>query len=87
MNNYYSQAIQVLADSNTDFRAIAYEIAKANPKALAQAAERIKGVDWASQCIPLMRAGQKIEAIKLCRSLTGMSLIEAKNAVEAIERR
>lgn len=33
MSNYYADAIKVLVDDKTDFRALVYEIAKANPKA------------------------------------------------------
>jgi large subunit ribosomal protein L7/L12 len=35
----------------------------------------------------LMRQGRKIEAIKLYRQQTGTSLVDAKNAVEALESR
>ena len=34
----------------------------------------------------LMQAGQKIEAIKVCREATGVGLAEAKAYVEALER-
>lgn len=37
--------------------------------------------------VALLRAGQKIEAIKIYREATGRGLKEAKDAVEAIERR
>jgi sugar lactone lactonase YvrE len=38
------------------------------------------------QVIRQLRAGNKIEAIKAFRQLTGASLVDAKNAVEALER-
>ncbi len=85
MSNYYSDAIKVLADDKTDFRALAYEIAKANPKALASAARRLElGFGWQRECLTLMQSGLKIEAIKACRSATGMSLADAKVAIEAL---
>lgn len=85
MSNYYAQAIQVLADSETDFRALAYEIAKLNPKAVAKAAQRLEvGFGWQKDCARLMGDGLKVEAIKRCRELTGMSLFDAKNAVESL---
>jgi ribosomal protein L7/L12 len=40
------------------------------------------GVD--SQVVALAQSGQKIEAIKRYRELTGVGLAEAKQAVEAI---
>lgn len=85
MSNYYAQAIQVLADSKTDFRALAYEVAKLNPKAIAKAAERLDvGFGWQKECASLMASGLKIQAIKRCREITGMGLVEAKAAVEAL---
>lgn len=85
MSNYYAQAIQVLSDSKTDFRALAYEIAKAHPKAVAKAADRLEiGFGWQKECASLMASDLKIQAIKRCRDLTGMGLAEAKAAVEAL---
>ncbi len=85
MRNYYSQAIQVLADSKTDFRALVYEVAKENPSAIVKAAKRLKiGFGWQEECASLRAANRTIEAIKRCRELTGMGLREAKEAVEAL---
>jgi len=85
MSNYYAQAIQVLADTKTDFRALAYEVAKSNPKAVAKAAQRLElGFGWQKECASLMASNLKIQAIKRCRELTGMGLKEAKDAVEAL---
>lgn len=85
MSNFYAQAIQVLADAKTDFRALAYEVAKANPKAIAKAAERLDvGFGWQKECASLMASGLKVNAIKRCRELTGMGLAEAKAAVEEL---
>jgi ribosomal protein L7/L12 len=94
MSNYYAQAIQVLADSKTDFQALAYEVAKANPKAVAKAAERLgtrfggqkecASLSWQKECASLMASSLKFQAIKRCRELSGMGLQEAKDAVEAL---
>jgi ribosomal protein L7/L12 len=40
-----------------------------------------------SRLLPLLQAGQKIEAIKLARELTGLGLKEAKDYVGALEQR
>ena len=86
MRNYYSQAIQVLFDGKTDFRALAYEVAKENPSAIVKAAKRLKvGFGWQEECASLMASNLKLDAIKRCRELTGMSLLEAKKAVEALK--
>lgn len=88
MKNYYAQAIQVLSDAQTDLRALAYEIAKVNPKSVATAAERLTtGFGWQKQCMDLKTSGASdayISAIKLCRKLTGRGLKEAKDAVDAL---
>ena len=85
MSNYYSQAIQVLVNDKTEYRALAFEIAKANPKAVVKAAERLEvGFGWQRECASLMASDLKIAAIKRCRELTGMGLKEAKDACEAL---
>ncbi len=43
--------------------------------------------DLAREVVPLLARKQKIDAIKLVRSRTGLGLKEAKDWVEAIERR
>ena len=48
------------------------------PGALAEAA-------WIQEVRGLVRAGNKIEAIKLYREHTGLGLKESKDAVEALE--
>ena len=41
---------------------------------------------WAEEARNLVNKGKKIEAIKLMRDVTGMSLKEAKDKVESWER-
>jgi len=78
--NYYAQAIEICSiDQN--WKAIVIEIAKNNPSAVVNA---LNGQGWQVECRELMIAGEKIQAIKACRSVTGMSLKEAKAAVEAL---
>ena len=85
MNNYYAQAIQVLANDKTDFRALVYEIAKENPEAVRKAAERLNpSFGWQKTCASLMASDLKVAAIKHCREATGLGLKDAKDAVEAL---
>ena len=42
--------------------------------------------DLEQQVRSLLGQGQKLEAVKLYKSQTGASLMEAKNAVDAIQR-
>ncbi|HWT01147.1 MAG TPA: ribosomal protein L7/L12 [Pyrinomonadaceae bacterium] len=79
--NYYAQAISIITDSNTDFRKLVLEIAKSHPKIIVDA---VLKHGWQAEARLLIQAGQKIDAIRLCRNLTGLSLKEAKDAVEAL---
>ena len=45
------------------------------------------GGDLAPEVVQLLNGGRKIEAIKVHRERTGLGLAEAKDAVEAFERR
>ncbi len=40
-----------------------------------------------SRLLEILRAGRKIEAVKLCRQETGLGLKEAKDAVEELARK
>ena len=82
--NYYARAIDIITKPETDFRALVIEIAKRHPKAVCEVAV-FEG--WEQECLPLIRSEQKIQAIKVCRAMTGMSLEEAKDAVEALMER
>jgi len=83
--NYYAQAIDQLEkiESEVQLRAIVVEFAKKHPKAFLNAAGEIT-TDWKVEARKLYVSGNKISAIKHCRSLTGMSLMDAKDAVEAL---
>lgn len=86
--NYYSRAIDILEEhtSESDQRKILVEIAKTNPAVLCKVCDKLfaKKVSWQETVIPILKAGQKIEAIKQCRNLTGMDLRTAKEAVEKL---
>jgi ribosomal protein L7/L12 len=91
--NYYEQVIEILTTPGIDFRAIAIEFGKRHPKMfmdaakLAQVAQKEGYESWEWKIIPLLKADKKIGAIKVCREVTGMSLKEAKDAVEAFMER
>jgi len=81
--NWYGEAIEVVS-ADKDFKKIVIEIAKLYPKAVVMADIAANGKSWQEQCREIMLSGRKIDAIKLCRSLTGMGLHEAKEAVESL---
>ena len=88
MGNHYEKAIRILANAGTDFRALAYEVAAKNPKAVVDAAARLEVIPkWVRECEELMASNQLVAAIKTCRTATGMGLKEAKDAVEDIYAR
>ena len=84
--NYYADVIRLLgASSSIDWRELIYEVAARNPKSVIVALRALDGSSvWKDECKKLMQAGEKIAAIKLCRSFTNMSLAEAKEACEAL---
>ena len=84
MANNYASVIDIVADQSTDWRAIGIEAAKIAPSVIMSAARRVKEGPWQEAAMPFIKDGQKIEAIKVCRSITGMSLSEAKDAVERL---
>ncbi len=87
MKNIYAAAITELERDQFSAQAVIFEIARKTPAAYVAAVNRLRNqVDWKHACIDLVRAGQKIEAIKLCRSATGMGLKEARDVVEALPR-
>lgn len=79
--NYYSEVIDVLSVEQ-DWKRMVINIAKKHPKLVCHAAT---DESWMVEARALMTAGEKIAAIKYCRSMTGMGLKEAKEAVEAIK--
>lgn len=90
MANHYAEVIRILTDHNTDFRKLVIAIAQKHPKAIVDAAnlntEQTQDA-WRAPVIKLLREkgiGAKIEAIKMARNLSHMSLKEAKEAVEAL---
>jgi len=85
--NYRKEVVKVLRDIDFDnlgaLKAIIFKIAEAEPRVLVQVI-RDGGVYHTVDT--LIRARQKIHAIKELRSLTGWSLVDSKNWVEARER-
>lgn len=82
--NYYAKAIDIITNPETDFRAIVIEIAKRHPKAVFEANHEQTVSGWEREVIPLLRTEKKIHAIKVCRERTGLTLKDAKEAVETL---
>lgn len=83
--NYYAQAIDVLETLNHDscMRAVVVAFAKKHPKSFLDAVESVTA-DWKVEARILYQSGHRVQAIRYCRELTGMSLIDSKDAVEAL---
>lgn len=83
--NYYAHAMDIITDSETDFRVLVIEIAKKHPKIVFDASFRPPSLTgWQLAVLPCLRAKRKIEAIKICRANTGWLLKDAKDAVETL---
>lgn len=85
MKNYYAQAIDILMNNRCCKDQLLTEIAKANPAAIVKGFKAYQASTWVGIVKPIYAAGRKIDAIKECRKLTGMSLKKAKAAVESIK--
>lgn len=88
MSKIYAAALTELEKCEFPATEILFEIARKNPSAYVSAVKRLRDKTelngWKRDCADLMRSGNKIDAIKLCRVITGMGLKEAKDAVEAL---
>jgi len=78
--NYYAQAIEVLS-TDQNWKQVVIEIAKKHPKIVVDSAT---SNSWKAEGKRIRYELSKIEAIKYCRSMTGMGLKESKEAVESL---
>lgn len=88
MANYYAQAIDIL-ESDINFRKLVVQIAKKHPKAVVDAYQLVAlggftPGSWEVRALPLIKAGKKLEAIKVCKTVTGETLAKAKEMVEQL---
>ena len=84
--NYYAKAMDIIGDPTIDFRKICVNIAKSHPSVLVKASPKNSTQLDAQQKVKdcLEASANVIEAIKLYRRLTGLSLREAKDFVDSI---
>lgn len=84
----YKRVIVVLTDSENwskdDWKQIAFDYAKRYPKDFIIACNNTDFNYWKTECKNLLNAGQKVEAIKVCRKATGKCLKDAKELVESL---
>ena len=81
----YKKAIEIISTGNIDWKEVCIEIAKSHPRIFVESVRRnnAKPVSWEQQVKKQANSKHdKINAIKLCRSLSGMDLAEAKYWVE-----
>ena len=95
--NYYAQVIEIFNGIGVeDVRKMLIDIGKHNPKAICDAYHRLPpekkpAEDWKVRAREILLttdgsiASGKVAAIKYCRSMTGMTLADSKNAVEALQ--
>ena len=94
----YSEAIEILANRSMDYRRFAVEMAKYSPSLFVKIASQIGTSSRAGDdevlppndsrlddaIISLMSRHQKVEAIRLHRTMTGQGLKESKDHCEAL---
>lgn len=94
MHKAYAEAIDILMSDNVDYKEIAVALAKACPEVfvgIANGKRVTVKVDDAAyenfkrEILTLIGAGEKIAAIKHCRTLTGYGLKEAKDYCDALD--
>jgi len=62
------------------------EICKREPMLLYDCINTVSSPTWEQEAEALLRASDKLNAIKVCRSRTGWPLKDAKTAVEALQK-
>lgn len=82
IEKYYKEAIDILVNSSFDPMSIVKDYAKQHPADFVKAARDPN--DPLNPCRKLMAEGKKIEAIKHYRNETGVTLKDAKAAVESL---
>ncbi len=70
-----------------DKTAVLLEICNRDPSLLLDCVHTATTPSWQKEAEDLLRAQKKINAIKLWRAKTGMTLKDAKDAVEALQRK
>lgn len=95
----YSEAIEILANRSMDYRRFAVEMAKYSPSLFVKIASQIGTSSRADNdeglsdsrlddaIVSLMSRNQKVEAIRLRRTMTGQGLKESKDYCEALLER
>lgn len=82
--NYHKEAIDIIANHKEMNKDLIIQIAKDRPSAVVNAFNVLVPTEWIAEVKKLLPEN-KIQAIKLCRELTGWGLMEAKKAVEGIK--
>lgn len=81
---FYKLALDIISHDDIDWKKLCVEVAKENPEVLVKSSHNIIDI-WKKEAYRLyVKEGQKIQAIKYCREQTGMSLKDAKEAVEVL---
>ena len=84
MSKYHKKAIDIITNPGTNFAALCVEIAKHNPHALIRADFALKHGDYIDEIKAALEIST-LEAVKVCRRHTGMSLREAKDFVDSLD--
>ena len=78
----FKTAMDYIANRNFSYKQTAVELAKKYPKAFCDAVDKVSNDTWKAVAVSYLYAGKKIATIKEVKDATGLSLKEAKEAVE-----
>lgn len=92
MREAYSKAIDILMGGDVDYKAIAITLAKTCPEVFVEIASKRSAFcqpddlleHFNNEIRSMMHKNQKVDAIRYCRTQTGMGLKEAKDYCEDI---
>jgi len=82
--NWYAKVIDVL-NIEQDWKSVVFKIAKEHPKSVFMACDLKESQDWWKDVKQLIINDRFIDAVKLYRSKTGLSLKESKYACDQIK--
>lgn len=85
--NYYAEVINIIANERDRAFDILVEIAKKNPASVMNAFRKLNLSEgaWRQKAIDSLKSNQKIQAIKICRQGTGLSLKDAKSIIDNLQ--
>ena len=79
----YKKIIEIFATKEIDYKGICVRLAQNDPDLFLEYADPLATLEeWQQEALEDMKAGRRIQAIRICRNETGWGLKESKEAVD-----